>query len=217
MAKAVSIEALMTSALELFAEQGFEGASLRDIAAKAKVPLSTIHMYFGSKAELFIAVYLGVWRDLNDERRGHLAKALASPNGVVSLRDVLHALIEPIATRARSDSPQFRLGAKMLGTWPTPVDLDQELLRSIKWDTFLPEWIDAMMAACPTLSRPQAVWAFSFVVGSLYSWQLLDDRYNRILGLEESMGADEITRLLVEFSVGGVNAMVESIARAREP
>ena len=216
MAKTVSIDALMASALELFAEHGFEGASLRDIATKAGVPLSTIHMYFGSKTELYMAVYLGVWRGLHDERRALLMKALGTPGQKVSLRDVMYALIEPVVTRARSSAAGLRQGARMLGTWPAPVDLDQELLRSIKWDTFLPEWIDALMAACPVFTREEALWAFSFVVGALYSRQLLDNRYSVITGLEDHMDGEVLTRLLVEFTVGGLSAMVASIEAARK-
>jgi AcrR family transcriptional regulator len=216
MSKVVSIDALMASALELFAERGFEGASLRDIATKAGVPLSTIHMYFGSKSELYLAVYLGAWRGLHDERREQLMKALEAPDGEVSLHAVLHALIEPVVKRSRSVSPEPRLGPKMLSSWPAPNGLDQDMLRSIKWDTFLPEWIDALMRACPTLTREEAVWAFSFSVGSLYSWQLIDNRYSRLLHLQDTLQGDELTRLLVDFTAGGVEAMVASIARAKQ-
>ena len=47
MSKAQTIAALIESAIDAFSRYGFEGASLRDIAANAGVPLGTIHMYFG--------------------------------------------------------------------------------------------------------------------------------------------------------------------------
>jgi AcrR family transcriptional regulator len=61
MSKAETIDALMESAIHCFSQHGYEGAALRDIAAEAGVPLSTIHMYFGSKAELYTAIERKAW------------------------------------------------------------------------------------------------------------------------------------------------------------
>ncbi len=39
--------------MELFAEKGFEGSSIRDLAARADVNVAMINYYFGSKEKLF--------------------------------------------------------------------------------------------------------------------------------------------------------------------
>ena len=44
---------IIDAAVELFAEKGFEGTSIRDIATKANVNLAMINYYFGSKEKLF--------------------------------------------------------------------------------------------------------------------------------------------------------------------
>jgi len=43
----------MNHALELFAEKGFEGSSIRDLAARAGVNVAMVNYYFGSKEKLF--------------------------------------------------------------------------------------------------------------------------------------------------------------------
>jgi len=43
----------MNHALELFAEKGFEGTSIRDLAARAGVNVAMVNYYFGSKEKLF--------------------------------------------------------------------------------------------------------------------------------------------------------------------
>lgn len=48
-------QAIVAAAAELFAEQGFSGATLRSIGARAGVDAALVHHYFGSKRELFIA------------------------------------------------------------------------------------------------------------------------------------------------------------------
>jgi len=44
---------IMEAAIELFAEKGFEGTSIRDLATKADVNVAMINYYFGSKEKLF--------------------------------------------------------------------------------------------------------------------------------------------------------------------
>jgi AcrR family transcriptional regulator len=46
-------EHIINVAIELFAEKGFEGTSIRELAAKADVNLAMINYYFGSKEALF--------------------------------------------------------------------------------------------------------------------------------------------------------------------
>lgn len=47
--------AILDAARPLFAERGFNGASIRSIAADAGVDPSLVHHYFGSKADLYAA------------------------------------------------------------------------------------------------------------------------------------------------------------------
>lgn len=44
---------ILDAAVELFAEKGFEGSSIRDLAAKAHVNVAMVNYYFGSKDKLF--------------------------------------------------------------------------------------------------------------------------------------------------------------------
>jgi len=47
--------AVLEAARERFAERGFEGASVRAIAARAGVDAALVHHYFGTKQQLFLA------------------------------------------------------------------------------------------------------------------------------------------------------------------
>lgn len=60
---------------QLFAEQGFDGTSVRDIAQRAQVNLAMISYYFGSKEKLLIALIeersgytFGILEDLNRDQ-----------------------------------------------------------------------------------------------------------------------------------------------------
>ena len=47
---------LINEAIELFAEKGFEGTSIRDLATRAGVNIAMVNYYFGSKEKLFEAI-----------------------------------------------------------------------------------------------------------------------------------------------------------------
>jgi len=49
-------EHIINHAVELFAEKGFEGTSIRDLAARAEVNVAMVNYYFGSKEKLFEAM-----------------------------------------------------------------------------------------------------------------------------------------------------------------
>lgn len=51
-------DAILQVAEEMFAENGFEGTSIRDLAARADVNLAMISYYFGSKEKLFEALVM---------------------------------------------------------------------------------------------------------------------------------------------------------------
>ena len=46
-------EHIINKAIELFARNGFEGTSIRDLAAAADVNVAMVNYYFGSKEKLF--------------------------------------------------------------------------------------------------------------------------------------------------------------------
>jgi len=213
MSKADTIDALMESAIHCFSRCGYEGASLRDIAADAGVPLSTIHMYFGSKSELYSAIERKSWNEIDEERSRLLSKALEAAAGrPPELADLFHALALPVVRRAWGESEhdrervfiiRGRMSGRILANRSNIVETaDRSLVR----------WIDAMGHACPTLMRSDIVWALSFVVGAIYSWQLIDHRYDGLMGQDVERTVEGITGDIVAFGCAGVRALIEKRA-----
>jgi hypothetical protein len=71
----------------------------------------------------------------------------------------------------------------------------------------------SVRAVCPTLSTSEVVWGFSFIVGSLYSWELMDNRYDEIIAMEHDH-PDVIVERLVEFALCGMQGLIECVDRA---
>ena len=216
MSKADTITALMDSATTVFSETGYEGASLRDIAAGARTPLSTINMYFGTKADLFIAVMAHLWREIEEDRARNLAERIAARGGPPpDLRDIIFALVKPVVYRARSDTASDRRLPRLLRQWVgAPPDVKAELRSRNNSQASLGRWIDSLTLACPTLTKSEVVWGFSFVVGSLYSWELMDNRYDEIVDVEDA-APEDIVEYLVDFAVSGMQGLIDRAALKR--
>jgi len=68
---------MLEAAVELFAEGGLGGTSVRDVAGAAGVSLAMVHHYFGSKDDLYDACIDATYTELS-AMKGELAWELAS-------------------------------------------------------------------------------------------------------------------------------------------
>jgi AcrR family transcriptional regulator len=212
--KAETISALIDSATTVFSETGYEGASLRDIAAGAGTPLSTINMYFGTKSDLFIAVMAHLWRSIELDRARILAERAAANGGRADLRDIITALVTPVVERARSTTSADRRVPRLLRQWVgAPPDVQGEMRRRNNSQDSLARWIEHVRVVCPTLSLSEVVWGFSFIVGALYSWELMDNRYDEIITME-NVPPELIVERLVEFTLSGMQGYIACVGRA---
>jgi AcrR family transcriptional regulator len=60
-------EHIMEVAITLFAEKGYEGTSIRDLAHEADVNIAMINYYFGSKENLFVELFASKARFMRDK------------------------------------------------------------------------------------------------------------------------------------------------------
>src|SRR5580658_10429595 len=61
-----SVELILAAAEKVFAQRGFEGATMSQLAAAAGLPKANLHYYFGTKERLYRAVLEGIlalWLD----------------------------------------------------------------------------------------------------------------------------------------------------------
>ncbi len=96
-------EHIITKAIELFAEKGFEGSSIRDLASIADVNIAMVNYYFGSKEKLYEAVIekrVLYMRDFIDN---------VLSNTSLSLIDQLDLIIDGFVNRFLSDPLYHRV------------------------------------------------------------------------------------------------------------
>lgn len=84
---------LLEAALEAFADGGFDGASLSQIAKKAETDIALIRYYFGSKQDLWTAAL----DDLNERLQSELSTVLKKDKGdsaTQTLKTAIHWFVE---------------------------------------------------------------------------------------------------------------------------
>ena len=88
--------ALLEAALEVFAELGFERATLHDVAERAGVTKGAVYHYFASKDELFLELVRGRLRDLVMASDARIAAADPAASRATLLREVLEQTWETL-------------------------------------------------------------------------------------------------------------------------
>lgn len=91
-------EKILRSAWKLFAKDGFESVSVRDVTMDAGVNLASVNYHFGSKSGLIQEVVIEVLVPLNKQRVRLLEKAGDEVGGVenVKLRTIIEAFVRPV-------------------------------------------------------------------------------------------------------------------------
>jgi|SRR5688572_16102385 len=92
-------ERILATALEIFSQAGFDGATTRELATRAGVNLGLIKYYFGTKERL--------WRDAVDRAAGELQAALsrAVPDAIDTRADLVELV--RVAVRFAGRNPAF--------------------------------------------------------------------------------------------------------------
>ena len=113
----------MRAATRLFAERGFDGVGMRDIAAAVDLNIATVHHHAGSKAALYDAVFARVFTEEEEIVRRAAEQVRAHPAGAI---DGLHALLDAYVDFAERRPEMTML---WLRRWLQPTEhgrLDEE-------------------------------------------------------------------------------------------
>jgi TetR/AcrR family transcriptional regulator, regulator of cefoperazone and chloramphenicol sensitivity len=201
---------LLATASALFAEHGFHGTTMRDIAARAGVNLASSNYHYGSKK----ALYLAVLRSQFAEVRALLARRRATRSPAELARLPRAALVDLLQARARTildlliGPPPGLHGTLMLREMTDPSEalpvIVQEFIAPMLRET---EGLVAQLA--PELSR-RAVERCAFsIVGQALFYRFTMPATLRLLQKNAYPRgfARQLAAHIAEFSLGGLKQL----------
>ena len=203
----MTTDRILNAAERLFADHGFDGASIRAIVDAANVNLAAIHYHFRSKEALLEAVLTRRISVVNEARLLRLeeAEAAAAPHPP-SAEDILRAFIVPTIEFAQRDECGGTFVHLMSRMFTEPrFSLTNFLGR--KFGDTIARFSSALVRALPQLPREVVLWRAFFTVGAMHHLLCSPERIDLFSkGLRGSTSDKDMTEYLVAFSVAGVSA-----------
>jgi AcrR family transcriptional regulator len=171
--------AILSMAEELFANFGFYGVSIRDIAEAAGVPPALVLYHFSTKDNLYQQVFESRAHDLNTEREKVLRPLVEGPRRP-EIEEVLHAFARPWF-----DVRKVRGGVSYARLIAREVSDPDEASRGIIGKTMDPlakRFLQALMRAAPDADPKDVSWAGHYFIASLLMMMANTGRIQRLSG-----------------------------------
>ncbi len=208
---------VLRAAGTLFAERGFHGTTVRDIAARAGANVASGHYHFGSKRDLYVAVLRAQFAEV---------RAVLARGGVqiddAHLRRMRPAALEALMTKRLQLMLGNLLGPppSLHGTLMMREMLDPSDALPIVIVEFIQPMIEEMAAVvrrlAPRLGEDAVFRCVASIMGQALFYRLTRPAMLRILGLDEFTPAD-IARLaghMARFASGGIAAVAATPGRS---
>jgi AcrR family transcriptional regulator len=158
-------ERIVEAAEQLFANNGFDAVSFRDLAGAAGVSLSAINYHFGSKLTLFSEVFARQAEGLTSRRLELLDAAVRYGGHPLPLESILDAFLRPAFEVTRGDRND--LFNRMRARVSTERSATTREIVSKSFDDNDLRFIKELGATLPHLTEEDLHWRFHFLVGAM--------------------------------------------------
>lgn len=161
---------ILDAAEELFALHGFDAVSIRTITEKGKVNSAAIHYHFGSKAQLFEAVFKRRIDPINEERLRRLrAHATEVGQGKPSIEAIVAAFVEPYFAHDAGTAKKTAIVRRFLARSDVGSNGKLGILIASQFDETWHEFVAMLRRALPELPPTEVYWRFFLMISTIYS------------------------------------------------
>lgn len=158
---------ILDASERLFAEHGYDGVTLRQIATMADVDVALTNYHFGSKDRLFRAVFERRALILNQVRIDALEDCVAdaAPN-TPSLEAIIDAYLRPLGDIQASADDGWRHYLSLVAWVNSSTEWGNELM-SEYFNTYVKRFLDVLRQALPNADESAIQWGYQFMSGAL--------------------------------------------------
>jgi AcrR family transcriptional regulator len=207
-ANTVIKERILDAAEKLFAEQGYDAASMRQLTEQAKVNLAAVNYHFGGKESLYVAMVSRRLRSLNETRLASLERAEQEAGSQpVPVARVIELLVRPVfdlsGDRSHGGAHIIRILGRSLAE-PLPF---MDAILAAEFQPTMARFSQAVRRSMPQLSPEDFLWRLSFVIGAMqHTFTVLHRMSELTSGICRNDDRDGALRRFIEFAVGAFSA-----------
>lgn len=202
---------ILDSAEALFAERGYYGASMRDIAKAADVVPSHVVYAFGTKEELFVATLARRIDELVQARAQRLEEVESAKKP--GLEAILRSYIAPLLERSENGGEGWRKYGQLIAQVANQrKTFELESMNSVfdKLDKGGHGLIVSIRRAVPGLGQRDAIVGFLFFASAMLTIFAETGRIERLTANKcHSHDLDALCVVLVPFCSGGFRALAK--------
>ena len=195
-------ERILTAAEALFAQRGFEGASLRQLTAAAGVNLAAVNYHFGSKDNLVEEVFKRRLDQLNARRMAALRQIAGQPE--TTLEDLLGAFIRPALDLSHEGG-----GGLFMRVLARAFAEHDDSLRKFLSDNYghvMRQFTTEFARMLPHLSKEELYWRIDLVTGALTHAMSGFGIIQRKSDVSEVTHREQTVAHLIRFAAAGLSA-----------
>ncbi len=200
--------AILDAAENLFAAASFDIVSMRDVAAKARVPLGLINYHFHSKEKLFEAIIERRSDELNARRRAAFASLQSEPD----IRQVIDVFLRPYLELMLGGGPGWRSYGRLLAQTGQQQRWARLITRHFKETQDL--ILGALERAEPRLSKEAAARGYAHMVSVMFGMFAANDLLSVISRRAySSRDLDRAYDFVLPFLAGAFEGLAASSVR----
>ncbi len=160
-------ERILDSAEALFAEHGYDGVTLRQIAKGAGVDVALANYHFGKKLDLFQAVFERRAAHLNESRIEalHACQAKAGKKGP-SVEQIIEAFLRPLELAQETGDDGWRHYLALIAYINNSPYWGPRMMSQL-FDELVQEFISALKKALPKARDEDIYWCYHNLSGAL--------------------------------------------------
>lgn len=205
---------ILDAAERLFARHGFYGVSVRDITQAAHVDVALVNYHFGSKRDLFTAVFQRRAEQLNPERLAMLedVRAAALPE-LPTLEQIVNAFTYPLLERSARGGPGWKSYFALVAQVNNSPEWGPVLMTQ-HFDPLVEKFIAVLREALPGCAAREVYWGYQFLTGALTLTFAETGRIDKLSGgLCKSSDLDSVHERLAPFVAAGFRALAAGKTR----
>ena len=197
---------ILDAAESLFAVQGFNGTSLREITSQAEVNLAAVNYHFGSKKELIKSVMSRYMNELSPRLESALIEVCQHEN--LSLLEVFSAFIEPLLSLNEFKENGTSNFLQLLGRGYSDSQGFLRWFLTTQYPGVINNFVKAVQKAYPELTAEEMFWRLHFTMGTVVFTMSSSDTLIDIAksDFDKTMDIAGVIKKVIPYVAAGVAA-----------